>query len=68
MTTTINISINGERQDTAENNLAKLIATLNTGDQYAVARNGEFVPKRLHEETVLEDGDTLDIVTPVGGG
>ena len=68
MTTTINISINGDRQNTAENNLAKLIATLNTGDQYAVARNGEFVPKRLHGETQLADGDTLDIVTPVGGG
>jgi sulfur carrier protein len=68
MTTTINISINGEHKDTAESNLAKLIATLDTGDQYAVARNGEFVPKRLHAETQLEEGDTLDIVTPVGGG
>ncbi|HEY7774122.1 MAG TPA: sulfur carrier protein ThiS [Marinagarivorans sp.] len=66
--TTINISINGDRQDCAQTNLAKLIATLDTGEQYAVARNGEFVPKRLHAETELQDGDTLDIVTPVGGG
>jgi sulfur carrier protein len=64
----INISINGDRRETTETNLAKLIASLDTGDQYAVARNGEFVPKRQHATTELADGDLLDIVTPVGGG
>lgn len=34
----------------------------------AVERNGEIVPRRLYEETVLQDGDTVEIVSFVGGG
>lgn len=34
----------------------------------AVERNGEIVPKRLYGETVLADGDTLEVVGFVGGG
>lgn len=65
---TLTLSINGDKHPTHHTNLAALLATLNTGDQFAVARNGEFVPKSLHASTTLCDGDTLDIVTPVGGG
>ena len=64
----ISLSINGDKRTTAETNLAQVLATLDTGDMFAVARNGEFVPKSQHATTTLEDGDTLDIVTPVGGG
>ena len=34
----------------------------------AVERNGDIVPKRLYGETVLADGDALEIVGFVGGG
>ena len=34
----------------------------------AVELNGEIVPKRLYRETVLADGDTLEVVGFVGGG
>ena len=34
----------------------------------AVEKNGQIVPKRLYAETVLEDGDVLEIVSFVGGG
>ena len=34
----------------------------------AVERNGEIIPKRLYGETVLADGDALEIVGFVGGG
>ncbi len=65
---TITLSINGDTHNTAHTSLSAVLATLNTGDQFAVARNGEFVPKSQHATTTLCDGDTLDIVTPVGGG
>lgn len=35
---------------------------------FAVALNGEFVPRTQYADTILKDGDALDIVSPVGGG
>ncbi|MBC6907062.1 sulfur carrier protein ThiS [Saccharophagus sp. K07] len=35
---------------------------------FAVAVNGEFVPRTQYAQVQLGDGDTLDIVRPVGGG
>ncbi len=34
----------------------------------AVERNGEIVPKAKYEETILVDGDKIEIVSFVGGG
>ncbi len=34
----------------------------------AVERNGEIVPRAKYEQTVLCDGDTVEIVSFVGGG
>lgn len=34
----------------------------------AVERNEEIVPKHLYEETILEEGDELEVVSFVGGG
>ncbi len=38
------------------------------GKRIAVERNGEIVPKSRYAETMLVDGDTLEIVGAVGGG
>ena len=35
---------------------------------YAVELNRKVCPKRLHEQTTLNPGDILEIVTIVGGG
>jgi sulfur carrier protein len=35
---------------------------------YAVALNDEFLPKSRYSQQPLNDGDTLDLVAPVGGG
>ena len=34
----------------------------------AVELNGETVPKSKYEETILRDGDVLEVVSFVGGG
>lgn len=39
-----------------------------TGKRLAVERNGEIVPKSRHAETLLSEGDKLEIVVAVGGG
>ena len=37
-------------------------------NRIAVERNGKIVPKREYADTVLEDGDQIEIVSFVGGG
>jgi sulfur carrier protein len=38
------------------------------GRQIAVAVNGEVVAREQHDSVVLNDGDRVEIVRPVGGG
>jgi sulfur carrier protein len=38
------------------------------GKKVAVERNGEIVPKSAHAQTLIGDGDQLEIVVAVGGG
>ena len=38
------------------------------GKKIAVERNGEIVPRSLHQQTLVENGDQLEIVVAVGGG
>lgn len=66
----MNITINGETKDVAENiTLAELVAELDMKPKYiAVERNRELVPRARHSECVIMAGDELEIVTLVGGG
>jgi sulfur carrier protein len=67
---TMQLSINGEsREFSAPLTVVALLDTLGlAGKRIAVERNGEIVPKSLHGETALADGDRLEIVVAVGGG
>ena len=38
------------------------------GKRVAVERNGQIVPKGLHAQTRLAEGDRIEIVVAVGGG
>lgn len=66
----IEISVNGEKREiesgTTVRGLVELLR-LQPG-QVAVERNGEVVPRRLHGEQALAAGDTVEVVTFVGGG
>lgn len=49
--------------------VAGLVAHLNlAGKRLAIERNGEIVPRGQQGETVLADGDRIEIVVAVGGG
>lgn len=66
MTFTLNGTLH--RQDAAPT-IAGLLDSLGlTGKRVAVERNGEIVPKSLHAQTRLAEGDILEIVSAVGGG
>ncbi len=62
--------INGEsRQFRSPLTVGELVLALNhAGKRIAVERNGEIVPRGRHAETMLADGDRIEIVVAVGGG
>ena len=64
------IILNGEPREIAVGtSLAAFVQTL-SGDPRGIAieRNLEIVPKSDHAQTLLEDGDRLEVVQFVGGG
>ena len=63
------VTVNGTALDIAGQNLEGYLA----GEGYdkkriAVELNGEIVPKAQYGQTVLKDGDALEVVSFVGGG
>ncbi|WGL17704.1 sulfur carrier protein ThiS [Microbulbifer bruguierae] len=62
--------VNGEHVHFEEGKtLAGLLRQLGySGETFAVALNGDFVPRTTYEKTSLTAGDNLDIVAPVVGG
>ena len=64
------IVLNGEEREVASGiTVAGLLDTLDVPRRYvAVELNREIVPRAQHAETVLAEGDRIEIVTMVGGG
>jgi sulfur carrier protein len=64
------IVVNGEpRPLPAPATISTLLGELGlAGRRIAVERNGEIVPRSLHESETLHPGDRLEIVVAVGGG
>ncbi len=64
------IIINGQPRDCAPGRtVAGLLADLGLAEKrVAVERNGDLVPKSLHAEQALADGDRIEIVHAIGGG
>jgi sulfur carrier protein len=70
MTTTINISLNGETLQTDAPSLQALLLARGYQLQgaFACAINNSFVPRPQWPDRLLNDGDRIDIVTPITGG
>jgi sulfur carrier protein len=66
----VKLTINGETQLHDDDlTILGLVETLRLNPRkVAVERNLEVVPKSLHAETRLADGDRIEIVQFVGGG
>ena len=64
------LTINGEeRAFGALSNVAALVAELGLdARKVAVERNLEIVPRSLHGDTTLAEGDKIELVQFVGGG
>ncbi len=65
----IMVKINGTLLDIAGTPLADYLGSAGFKiSRIAVERNGAIVPRAQYEETILADGDTLEVVSFVGGG
>ena len=63
------VKVNGTELDIAGKTLTEYLATTNYDmKRIAVERNGDIVPKAQYGETVLQGGDSIEIVSFVGGG
>ena len=70
MTSKMKLSVNGKKVELDD---AMSVAALLQQLEYqkartAVEKNGAVVPRAMHAETILEEGDVVEIVTLVGGG
>lgn len=66
----IKVSVNGEVKELEENlNVGQMIEALEYKVKgFAVAVNTTFVPISKYDETIIKEGDTIDILAPVQGG
>lgn len=63
------VKINGIELDAAGKTITEYLAAASySPERVAVERNGEIVPKAQYGETVLADGDSVEVVSFVGGG
>jgi len=64
------LTVNGKKQQFE--NVSNIIDLLNAleiqRDQVAVMVNGDVIRRADHPTTQLHDGDTVEIITIVGGG
>lgn len=66
----IEVSINGEVKALEENlNVDQMIVALEYKVKgFAVAVNTTFISIAKYNETIIKEGDTIDILAPVQGG
>ncbi len=63
------IQVNGDTRDVAARTVLTLVEELGFDvRKVAVERNLAIVPRSLHAETPLEEGDRIELVQFVGGG
>ena len=64
------ISVNGEIKEFSQESLTidKILKILEYKRGIAVALNETFIIKTKYSNTVVKDGDRLDILSPIQGG
>lgn len=63
------LTVNGKTADVAATRVDHLLKELEyEGTHYAVAVNWKVVPRSRWTETVLNEGDEIEILTPRQGG
>lgn len=65
----VRLIINGETRELPVHTVADVTKTLGyEGDYFAVALNVNCVPRTRYADTPVQDGDAIEILTPMQGG
>jgi len=64
----MNITINGEQLTIKSAALVEVLQNFGATLPYAVAINGEFIPQSLHGNTIINEGDSVELLSPIQGG
>jgi sulfur carrier protein len=65
----LRVTVNGEHKDVAATRIDALLGELDyEGTHFAIAVNYDVVPRGRWADTVLAEGDTVEILTPRQGG
>lgn len=66
----ITVIFNNHPVNVQKNYLLSTFLTEQQYDQryYAVVVNRNFIPRHLHPETILQEGDVIEIISPMQGG
>lgn len=63
------VKINGKNIDADGKTISQYLESANFDTRRIVVElNGEIVPKAQYSETILKDGDCVEVVSFVGGG
>ncbi|WP_028520624.1 sulfur carrier protein ThiS [Ruminococcus flavefaciens] len=63
------VKINGELLEKDGKTVTEMLSDMEiSGQRVAVEINEEIVPKAKYDETILKDGDHVEVVRFVGGG
>ncbi|BED88029.1 thiamine biosynthesis protein ThiS [Pseudoalteromonas sp. MM1] len=62
------ITINGERLTIKSAKLVEILQNFGAKTPFAVAINGEFIPQSLHASTTINEGDSIELLSPIQGG
>ncbi len=63
------VKVNGEQLNIAGMTIAEYLGQSHFDlTRIAIECNEEFIPKAKYAETILKDGDSLEVVSFVGGG
>jgi thiamine biosynthesis protein ThiS len=63
------VKINGKELNIGVKTIAEYVLEAQYDiNRIAVEQNGHIVPKKMYNETIINDGDVLEIVSFVGGG
>ena len=65
----MNIIINGTSRQFSSANLSEIVSVFCKQSKHVITElNGAIVPSDQWAQTTIQDGDTLELVTFVGGG
>lgn len=64
----MNITINGEPLNVTSQVLLEIVKNVGAIAPYAVAVNGEFIPQSRHSHVVINEGDSIELLSPIQGG